>query len=52
METAQCEKPLSCTDGVCSANPAPAPTLQPLAVVAALGLLAAIAALGLRRRNR
>ena len=51
METAQCEKPLSCIDGVCSAIPAPAPTLKPVAVIAALGLLAAIAALGLRRRK-
>jgi len=31
--------------------PAPAPTLRPLSVIAALGFLAAIAALGLRRRN-
>jgi hypothetical protein len=52
VETAQCEVPFSCIDGVCSAIPALAPTLQPLSVIAGLGLLAAIAALGLRRRKQ
>src|SRR5262245_16994733 len=39
------------TSTATAAIPAPAPTLQPLAVITALGLLAAIAALGLRRRK-
>jgi hypothetical protein len=51
METAQCEPPLSCIDGVCTRTPAPAPALTPGLLIVALGLLAAIAAVGVWRRR-
>ena len=51
METAQCERPLSCIDEVCTRIPAPAPALTPVLLIVALGLLAAIAAVGVWRRR-
>ena len=51
METAQCEPPLTCIDGVCTRTPAPAPALTPGLLIVAVGLLAAIAAVGVWRRR-
>ena len=51
METAQCEPPLSCIDEVCTRPPAPVPALTPALLIVAVMLLAAIAAVGVWRRQ-